>query len=485
MAKSTSTLCKNLAEQNISENDGGVEEGFNNSPKTPRKMQRKLQGMRRGISLIAPRPVEQFGPCGRIKENAAMTMTIQDPASQRLTWFSPPLTVLVIKKVQDADVIPPFFKLVQWFIRERGMMVLVEAKVLDDPLVTKNPAFTHIKGKLITFTEGKDDLTDKVDLIVCLGGDGTLLYASSLFQKSVPPVMAFNLGSLGFLTPFKMEDFEHQVTKVLEGHAALTLRSRLRCSIVRKEKTIGGLTNRSSTSTLAVTPSTKKVTIKLNNASINEHSDVSAATVGYSNQRKLTDLLAVNDIVIDRGPSPYLSNIDLFIDGLLITSVQGDGLILSTTTGSTAYAAAAGASMIHPSVSAIMVTPICPHSLSFRPIVVPAGVELKISISPDSRNTAWVSFDGRNPQELIHGDCMRVTMSIYPIPCICAHDQTYDWFASLAECLHWNVRKKQKAMSELPNLSGSTSSSDAEEPLASPASVRRTGNSISLARNTK
>ena len=67
-----------------------------------------------------------------------------------------------------------------------------------------------------------------------------------------------------------------------------------------------------------------------------------------------------------------------------------------------------------------MVTPICPHSLSFRPIVVPAGVELRISVSPDSRNTAWVSFDGRKRQELCHGDSLRVTTSIYPIPSICS-----------------------------------------------------------------
>ena len=92
----------------------------------------------------------------------------------------------------------------------------------------------------------------------------------------------------------------------------------------------------------------------------------------------MTNLLVLNEVVIDRGPSPYLSNIDLYLDGKLITSVQGDGLIVSTPTGSTAYAVAAGASMIHPSVPAIMVTPICPHSLSFRPIVVPAGVELKV-----------------------------------------------------------------------------------------------------------
>lgn len=82
--------------------------------------------------------------------------------------------------------------------------------------------------------DGRDDLTDRIDFIVCLGGDGTLLYASLLFQQSVPPVMAFHLGSLGFLTPFQFHNFQVQVTNVLEGHAALTLRSRLRCIIYRK-----------------------------------------------------------------------------------------------------------------------------------------------------------------------------------------------------------------------------------------------------------
>jgi len=167
-----------------------------------------------------------------------------------------------------------------------------------------------------------------------------------------------------------------------------------------------------------------------------------------------TNQLVLNEVVIDRGPSPYLSNIDLYLDGKLITSVQGDGLIVSTPTGSTAYAVAAGASMIHPSVPAVMVTPICPHSLSFRPIVVPAGVDLKITVSPDSRNTAWVSFDGRKRQELCHGDSLSVNTSVYPIPSICAQDQISDWFDSLAECLHWNVRKKQKHLDELTDLSG-------------------------------
>lgn len=159
---------------------------------------------------------------------------------------------------------------------------------------------------------------------------------------------------------------------------------------------------------------------------------------------------------------------------------MGDGLIVSTPTGSTAYAVAAGASMIHPSVPAIMVTPICPHSLSFRPIVVPAGVELKICVSPDSRNSAWVSVDGRNRQEIQLGDrsvsiprhwylfnasqfSVEVTTSIYPVPSICAEDQISDWFDSLAECLHWNVRRKQRQFDEFSDLLHSSSSDSLEK----------------------
>lgn len=378
-------------------------------------------------SLNAPSPFQQFGPCGRIMKNSAMVMQIQDPASQRLTWYKPPLAVLVIKKVRDSKVLQPFVELVEWLIQEKHMVVWVEAAILDDPLLTGDKRFNKIQDKLITFKDGRDDLTDKIDFIICLGGDGTLLYASLLFQKSVPPVMAFHLGSLGFLTPFQFDNFQEQVTNVLEGHAALTLRSRLRCIIVRKDKT---------------------------------EQEISTFK---SSQDPTTNILVLNEVVIDRGLSSYLSNIDLFLDGKHITSVQGDGLIVSTPTGSTAYSAAAGASMIHPSVPAILVTPICPHSLSFRPIVLPAGVELKIALSPDSRNSSWVSFDGRNRQELLHGDSLHVTTSIYPVPSICAQDQIADWFDSLAECLHWNVRKRQKCLDELSDLTGSGTEDSAIE----------------------
>lgn len=110
----------------------------------------------------------------------------------------------------------------------------MEAAVMEEALLEECTSFLTVKDKLMTFRDGKDDLTDKIDFIICLGGDGTLLYASHLFQQSVPPVMAFHLGSLGFLTPFQFDNFQEQVNNVLEGNAALTLRSRLRCIVMKQ-----------------------------------------------------------------------------------------------------------------------------------------------------------------------------------------------------------------------------------------------------------
>ncbi|MGH0128944.1 UNVERIFIED_CONTAM: hypothetical protein FKN15_057787 [Acipenser sinensis] len=265
----------------------------------------------------------------------------------------------------------------------KNMIVYVERKVLEDPEIANDESFAVVIKKFCTFREDYDDISDRVDFIICLGGDGTLLYASSLFQESVPPVMAFHLGSLGFLTPFNFDTYQSQVTQIIEGNAAIILRSRLKVKVVKEP--------REKKKAVQDRGEEKGLIVK------NGESEISRRTVQYQ---------VLNEVVVDRGPSSYLSNVDLFLDGHLITTVQGDGVIVSTPTGSTAYAVAAGASMIHPNVPAILITPICPHSLSFRPIVVPAGVELKIMLCPDARNTAWVSFDGRKRQEICHGDSL-------------------------------------------------------------------------------
>ncbi|GFR94170.1 NAD kinase [Elysia marginata] len=145
----------------------------------------------------------------------------------------------------------------------------------------------------------------------------------------------------------------HPPLRVLSvpGSAPLLLRYRLKCVVMKHET---GETTRN-------VPHVKNIQ--------KEHKSLK------------THKLVLNEVVLDRGPSSYLSNLDLYIEGRRVTTVQGDGLIISTPTGSTAYAVSAGASMIHPSVPCILLTPICPHSLSFRPIVVPAGVEIKVVTS--------------------------------------------------------------------------------------------------------
>lgn len=394
---------------------------------------------RRAHFLHGPYPATHFGPKACILPNPTSVMHIQDPASQRLTWNKAPVNVLVIRKIRDESLVEPFKELCRFLVEEKQMMVYVERRVADDATLSKDEAFGSIRNQLCTFREGYDDISDCIDLIICLGGDGTLLYASSLFQGSVPPVMAFHLGSLGFLTPFKFESYRTEVAKVLEGNAAITLRSRLKVKVVKDMLQRAGQQ-----------PENREPQLEHNGLLPHGHTNSEAGKVTLQ-------LQVLNEVVVDRGPSSYLSNVDLYLDGRLITSVQGDGVIVSTPTGSTAYAAAAGASMIHPNVPAIMVTPICPHSLSFRPIVVPAGVELMITLSPDARNNVWVSFDGRRRQEIQHGDCIKITTSCYPVPSICCHDLVYDWFESLAQCLHWNVRKRQARLADVSDSSDTES----------------------------
>lgn len=408
-----------LLQQQATEASVSVEETAENSTN-------RWDRCRRGHFLHGPYPATHFGPKACVLPNPTSVMHIQDPASQRLTWNKPPLNILVIRKIRDEGLLEPFKELCRFLVEEKHLMVYVEKKVVDDAALFEDELFSSIRNQLCTFREGYDDISHCIDLIICLGGDGTLLYASSLFQGSVPPVMAFNLGSLGFLTPFKFESFKTEVDKVFEGNAAIILRSRLKVKVVK------GMFQRTEHEENGMVP--------------HKHINNEAGKISLQ-------LQVLNEVVVDRGPSSYLSNVDLYLDGRLITSVQGDGVIVSTPTGSTAYAAAAGASMIHPNVPAIMVTPICPHSLSFRPIVVPAGVELMITLSPDARNTAWVSFDGRKRQEIQHGDSIKITTSCYPVPSICCHDLVYDWFESLAECLHWNVRKKQTRLTDISDSS--------------------------------
>ena len=118
--------------------------------------------------------------------------------------------------------------------------------------------------------------------------------------------------------------------------------------------------------------------------------------------------------------------------------------MLATPTGSTAYSVAAGGSMVHPSVHAILFTPICPHSLAFRPVILPDYAVVTLRIAGDARAGALATFDGKHALELRAGDAVRVRLSPHPVPTINNRDQTLDWFSAIERCFNWSDRPEQQ-----------------------------------------
>lgn len=307
-----------------------------------------------------------------------------------LVWNDRPRTVLLLVK-KGVELMGKVLQAAHYLLEEK-LEVVVEPWVQTQALAN---------GMYLKTFRSVQTLSEEVDFVICLGGDGLILHASTLFKTAVPPVISFYMGSLGFLTPFQFEDFQAEVAEVIEGNCNLSLRMRLTCGIVRDNE-------------------------------IHEEFHV------------------LNEVVVDRGSSPYLSNLDCFCDGKYITTVQADGIIMSTPTGSTAYSMSAGGSMVHPSVPAILFTPICPHSLSFRPIVFPDSARLRIQISEDARSHAWASFDGKSRQQLRRGDSLIVEMNMFPVPTVNKTDHTGDWFQSLDRAFNFNSRAMQKPLAPLP-----------------------------------
>ncbi|KAF5351997.1 hypothetical protein D9756_007404 [Leucocoprinus leucothites] len=292
------------------------------------------------------------------------------------------------------------------------------------------------------------------DFVVTLGGDGTVLFTSWLFQRIVPPVLPFALGSLGFLTNFDFNDHQVVMDSAIENGIRVNLRMRFTCTVYR------AVVNEESKGRKAVKRG-ETGEILMKNL---EQGGWEAVEGGWSmihttpegkpprdkeimcfTTRPVEQFEVLNDLVVDRGPSPYVSLLELFGDDHHMTTVQADGLTISTPTGSTAYSLSAGGSLVHPEIPAILITPICPHTLSFRPMLLPDSMELRICVPYNSRSTAWASFDGRGRVELKQGDHIKVTASKYPFPTVCADNQSTDWFHAISRTLKWNERERQKS----------------------------------------
>jgi NAD+ kinase len=209
----------------------------------------------------------------------------------------------------------------------------------------KAEVFTHKDQKLIPGTKSVSKANlKKMSFVVVLGGDGTYLRAGRLLEDIQLPIIGVNLGSLGFLTEVTVEDMYQVVQKALKGNIDLKPRTMLDIAVKKNKRTI--------------------------------------------------HLTALNDIVIERGPFSRLISLAVYCNDALVTELKADGLIISTPTGSTAYNLAAGGPIVHPDVKAIVVTPICPHSLNDRPITIPDDQVLSLKVT-SVESKVFFSVDGQ------------------------------------------------------------------------------------------
>ncbi|CAJ0761878.1 8737_t:CDS:10 [Entrophospora sp. SA101] len=310
----------------------------------------------------------------------------------KLNWIQPPRNVLVVKKPMTKATTEALMGIVMWLNkRYPSINVILEPDVAKD--FEKELPFVYVipPGR-------KDEYTRAVDFVVTLGGDGTILHVSSLFNHCVPPIISFSMGTLGFLLPFHIKDYQTALNDVIRGDVSLLLRMRLACSVWAKNGT----------------------------------------RIKRTSGLEIGDMQAMNEVNLHRGRYPHLTNIECFVDGQYLTNAVADGLIVATPTGSTAYSLSAGGPIIHPSVQNILLTPICPRSLSFRTIILPPTSKIQMRIGEESRAPTEVTVDATEICLLNNREYLEVQMSPYPIPSINRVNEGVDWAKDINELLKWN-----------------------------------------------
>ncbi|KAI9239350.1 MAG: ATP-NAD kinase-like domain-containing protein [Podila humilis] len=313
-----------------------------------------------------------------------------------------------------------------------------------------------------------------------MGGDGTVLYTASMFQHQVPPIVAFHLGSLGFLTNFSFDSFKPTMTNILKGEGMnINIRMRLQCSVYKYREPATYSTNIQKLVRDVASDSEddeafealkeqvefeRRTEIKRKVKEMDSKMGSEVADLGVCHdygqnlitrvpKPRLEEFMTptdswqvLNEVTVDRGSNAGMLQLELFVDGNHVTTILADGLVIATATGSTAYSLSIGGSLIHPDKNSIIISPIAPHSLTARPMIIPGTKHLRICVPSASRTTAWASFDGRYRQELARGDSIMITASKYPAVTICRRDQSTDWFTGLTQVLNWNSRVMQKPL---------------------------------------
>ncbi len=258
-------------------------------------------------------------------------------------------------------------------------------------------AFSKRKAKLLLDTESASligetggcspaELAARCSLLLVLGGDGTMLRVIHELGTHLPPLLGINIGSLGFLTTASSENIEETVNGILDGTFNLSTRTLLGATLIS----------------------------------------------GNSEKQRFH---ALNDCVLSRGVSPNLARIELRVEGLFLTEYNADGVIIATPTGSTAYSLAAGGPIVHPQAQTFVVTPICPHVLTNRSLILPDSCRLEIYPHPASSGCILFSTDGRDPVELSADDHLTISRAPFTIQLASLQGSTF--FDVLRDKLKW------------------------------------------------
>jgi NAD+ kinase len=227
-----------------------------------------------------------------------------------------------------------------------------------------------------------------LDLVVVLGGDGTLLSAARVTAAIDVPLLGVNLGSLGFLTEVPPQSLYPMLEAITRGEAPVEHRTLMQCELLRGDEVRGSY-------------------------------------------------LVFNDAVVNKTALARLNTYDLYIDKVFVSSYRADGMIVATPTGSTAYSLSAGWPVLMPTVSALVVTPVAPHSLTHRPLVVPDSSEIEILLRSEEE-LAYLSLDGQPGLDLSDGDRVRCKRSQHTVNLLRTGS---DFFQVLRSKLKWGERQ--------------------------------------------
>jgi len=279
----------------------------------------------------------------------------------------------VISRPDRPDVGQIMRGLVEWF-KEHGYKVIVDPETATYAAGLETVARTEMSSR-------------PLDLVVVLGGDGTLLSAARVTAAADVPLLGVNLGSLGFLTEVPVSALYTMLEEIERGQAPVEKRSLMQCDLWRADS-------------------------------------------------KLGSYLVFNDAVVNKTVLARLNNYDLYIDKMFVSSYRADGMIIATPTGSTAYSLSAGGPVLMPTVHGFVITPVAPHSLTHRPLVVPDSVEIEILLRSEEE-VAYLSLDGQPGLDLRDGDRVRCRRSEHTVNLF--RSET-DFFHLLRSKLKWGER---------------------------------------------